>query len=53
MKKPGMRGKTEASTTRRPRHAVDAKVAVEHAALVAAPIAQVHEAWWPQALSRT
>ena len=54
MKKPGMRGNTEASTTRRPLRAVHAEVAVEHAAVArAAPIAQVHEAWWPQALSRT
>ena len=54
MKNPGMRGKTEASTTRRFRVSMHAEVAARRRrSSPAAPIAHVPHAWWPQAFSRT
>src|SRR5271165_6738238 len=49
MKKPGMRGKTLASTTRRPVVPCTRKSLVNTPPLSAGPMGQVHEAWWPQA----
>ena len=49
-----MRGNTEASTTRSPRVPCTRKSLPTTArGSLAGPIGQVHEAWWPQALSRT
>src|SRR5919106_29748 len=53
MKKPGIRGKTEASTTRKPSVPCTRKSLVSTPPFSRGPMGQLHEAWWPQALLRT
>ena len=53
MKKPGMRGNTEASTTRSRSMPCTRSRLSSTPFASRGPIAQVQEAWWPQALSRT
>src|SRR5262249_49892891 len=54
IKKPGMRGNTEASTTRRPRAPRTRKSPSSTApGSPSLPILQVPQAWWPQASRRT
>ena len=53
MKKPGILGNTEASTMRRFWVPWTSKSPLTTPPLSRFPIGQVHEAWWPQALSLT